>query len=207
MKKLTFLSTIFALLAALLVSTPSFAKGPLPEGKLGVGASFASNSLIDQQINQNRNLNIQFSDGIYFAPRAQFLYTLSDQLQLDFGIGFQTWSVENDNADIDESASSYAINVGAKYFLGKVPYVGAELVYGAADDESLDNQGEYDPESDTFLMISVLLGGQVMVQDNLGIYGQVGLGYGSYTDGGEQDFDVTLLGLTTAAVGASFYFN
>ncbi len=193
MKKLTFLSTVFALLAALLVSTPSFAKGPLSEGKFGVGASFASSSLVDQAINDGRG-----GATPSFAPRAQFLYTLSDQLQLDLGVGFQTISVDPP----DESATAFGINVGGKYFLSTVPFVGVEFSYSSADDSYSENS-----ETDTFLMISALLGGQVMIENNLGVYGQVGFGYGKYSDGREDAGDVSVLGFTTAAVGASFYFN
>lgn len=174
MKKITFLTSAIALLVSLVISTPSFAKGPLSEGAFGIRATYAGAD----------------------ANSANFLYNFSDQLQALVGAGYNTTSEDG----VDDDGSELNLQVGVNYFLDNIMYLGARFEYG-----DVTAVGATDGLSN--FKIQGGLGAQVMVNDNLGVNGEVGIISYESEDVNQDDSKNTLRIGATAEVGASFYFN
>jgi|GEM_PF-2006900 len=112
MKKITFLTSAIALLVSLVISTPSFAKGPLSEGSFGIRATYGTAS-----------------------SSADFLYNFSDQLQALVGAGYNTRSVDG----FSDDGSNLNLQVGLNYFMDDIMYLGARFVYN--DNTPVNNVG------------------------------------------------------------------
>jgi len=170
---------MFVIGAALMLFVAAQSSAQLPGGSFGISASYAGES-----------------------SRASFLYAVTPQIDLHFGLGFSSTSVNNPDPMPDpDSQSAMSIHAGLRYFLrgGDVaPYLGGLVEYSS-------------PEEDhTIIGIQGVFGAQAMVRKKLGLFAHVGIGFGSattkYTVGSDSgDRTITTIGLFTAAVGAAFY--
>ncbi|MDH7515175.1 MAG: hypothetical protein QHI48_04790 [Bacteroidota bacterium] len=170
MKKALFLVGAFIIAASLT------ANAQLPGGAFGLTASYAGE-----------------------GTDVSLLYVLSPAMDLHFGLGFSSTSIDNPDPTPDPDATTtMSVHASLRYFLkhGDVaPYIGGALSYAS-------------PEKDhSAIGLQAVFGGQAMLLKNFGVYAHSGLGVSMSTvkiTGGDRK--TTWLGLFTGAVGAAFYF-
>ncbi len=176
-------------IAAMLIFALNGSKASVPTGTFGLNAEFASD-----------------------ASELSLLFVASPDIELGFGIGFQSTSMTGDNLsdEAKEAETSYGFNIYGLYYLshGDVnPYITLSVGYFVPYKET-EGSTEY-----TFseVDISAAFGGQVFLTKNFAVYIEAGFNYNvmnttAKMSNVETDFGKNFMRLFTSAVGASLYF-
>jgi hypothetical protein len=166
------------------------------------------------------------------APRIGLTYHLSQKFALRPYVGFTLGSVEADNEFIprnqqglldpvvieserEESTSRFTVGLGLLFYVHKSRslsvYTGANFSY-TRDTVEVEVSWRDRGWTDRVEVFggNALLGLQCELLDNLGIFGEVGLGYSSGTYEHENNNEATRntsrWGLTNSGIGLVFYF-
>ncbi len=150
------------------------------------------------------NLNITY------GPTTSFLYLISDNLQLEGGIGYVSVATDTEGDDPDP-LSTISIGVQGKYFLSNAParpYAGIGFSYSSLPTTESANS----ETTRSLLLVSGVFGGQAFLNDakTAAMFIQVGLGYNVFStstdmDGDNSDTSVSVLNPGGSAFGFSIY--
>ena len=172
-------------------------------------ALFAFSSLNAQLTPNTFGIYGQFGTSF---EEAGIVYTLSENIELDLGVGFKNVSYTVDEGDAPESESQMSFYLWGGYFLTKgdvSPYLGLGIDYTAFPEPDVKTI-EY-AASD--IELEFCFGIQTHVTKNLAFNIEIGAAYDMFTrkregeDGKEYKYGENTFNLFTGAIGATFYLG